>query len=227
MEPNAAAENLQVIRTLMERSALYRRALAPVMLAAGVLGLAGWFVGEQLQMNSLRAFVVFWFAIAFVVIGVALLIVRRQALSSQEPFWTPPTRQVAKAMTPPLVAGFLIPLSQCVAKLGLENAAGLDAAGLDVLWPLPMDALWPLLYGCALHSAGLFVSRGVRQLGWAFILSSIVIGYFQLYSPMGFDFDGKLPIWLRPHAMMGLTFGGLHLIAAVYLYVTEKRKNAQ
>ena len=31
MEPNWAAEHLQVIRTLMERSALYRRALAPIM----------------------------------------------------------------------------------------------------------------------------------------------------------------------------------------------------
>ena len=30
MEPNWAGEHLQVIRTLMERSALYRRALAPV-----------------------------------------------------------------------------------------------------------------------------------------------------------------------------------------------------
>ena len=38
METNWAAEHLQVIRTLMERSALYRRALAPVMLVSGVLG---------------------------------------------------------------------------------------------------------------------------------------------------------------------------------------------
>ncbi len=38
MESDWAAEHLQVIRTLMERSAVYRRALAPVMTAAGVLG---------------------------------------------------------------------------------------------------------------------------------------------------------------------------------------------
>ena len=85
MEPNAAAENLQVIRTLMERSALYRRALAPVMLAAGVLGLSGWFIGDHFEIGSANAVVVLWFTIAFVVIGIALLIVRRQALRSQEP----------------------------------------------------------------------------------------------------------------------------------------------
>ena len=37
MESNWAAEHLQVIRTLMERSAIYRRALAPIMLGTGVL----------------------------------------------------------------------------------------------------------------------------------------------------------------------------------------------
>ena len=35
METNWAAEQLQTIRTLMERSAVYRRALAPIMLFAG------------------------------------------------------------------------------------------------------------------------------------------------------------------------------------------------
>jgi hypothetical protein len=35
MDTNWAAEHLQTIRTLMERSALYRRALAPIMLCAG------------------------------------------------------------------------------------------------------------------------------------------------------------------------------------------------
>ncbi len=38
MEPKWAEENLQTIRTLMERSAVYRRALAPIMLFAGLLG---------------------------------------------------------------------------------------------------------------------------------------------------------------------------------------------
>ena len=39
MESNWAAEHLQTIRTLMERSAIYRRALAPIMLFAGLTGL--------------------------------------------------------------------------------------------------------------------------------------------------------------------------------------------
>src|SRR6266446_9747026 len=41
MESNWAAEHLQVIRTLMERSAVYRRALAPIMIFNGIVGVAG------------------------------------------------------------------------------------------------------------------------------------------------------------------------------------------
>jgi hypothetical protein len=217
MDPKSAAENLQVIRTLMERSALYRRALAPVMLAAGVLGLAGGFIGNQLHLDSFRAFVIFWFTIAGLVIGIALLIARRQALSSQEPFWTPPTRQVVRAMTPPLVAGFLMvfsPIVQGFHPLGEANLVG----------------VWLVFYGCALHSAGLFVSRGVRLLGWSFIVASVVIEYMRYTGPNSskqWEVDGTPPLFWQPHAMMGLTFGGLHLLASLYLYVTEKRKNAQ
>lgn len=209
MEPNAAEENLQVIRTLMERSALYRRALAPVMLTAGLLGLNGALAGHRLQLTSLGAFVGFWFVIAAVTILASLLIVRRQALSSAEPFWTPPTRRVTRAMLPPLVAGLLVTL--CWLKAG---DAKLNPGGLVLIWCL--------LHGCALHSAGLFSSRGVRTLGWGFIVAAILLGYLQI----AYASQSNL-FWLRPHAVMGLTFGGLHGLAGIYLYFTEKRGNAQ
>ena len=41
MEPQSAADNLQVIRTLMERASVYRRALTPILLWCGLLGVAG------------------------------------------------------------------------------------------------------------------------------------------------------------------------------------------
>ena len=63
MEPNDAAENLQVIRTLMERSAVYRRALAPVMLAVGLIGSVAAPIGVQMGDKSLAQFVYFWSAV--------------------------------------------------------------------------------------------------------------------------------------------------------------------
>ena len=64
MDTNWAAEHLQVIRTLMERSALYRRALAPVMIFNGVLGLAGGALGWALQIGSVPGFVGCWAGVA-------------------------------------------------------------------------------------------------------------------------------------------------------------------
>ena len=45
MQTDWASENLQVIRTLMERSAVYRRALAPVMGLVGATGIAAGVLG--------------------------------------------------------------------------------------------------------------------------------------------------------------------------------------
>ena len=57
MESNWATEHLQAIRTLMERAAVYRRALAPVMLLTGVVGLVAAVAGWFLQIDSPRAFI--------------------------------------------------------------------------------------------------------------------------------------------------------------------------
>src|ERR1035438_7357056 len=66
MESNWAAEHLQVIRTLMERSALYRRALAPIMIFNGVVGLAAAALGWTLRVGSPHAFILFWAGVAAV-----------------------------------------------------------------------------------------------------------------------------------------------------------------
>src|SRR5204863_2383651 len=107
METNWAAEHLQVIRTLMERSAVYRRALAPVMALTGVLGLAAALAGFLGKIESLRAFTVYWLIVGLAAAAGALVLVRRQALKEGEPLWSPPTRRVTQALLPPSVAGFI------------------------------------------------------------------------------------------------------------------------
>ena len=86
MDTDWAAEHLQTIRTLMERSAVYRRELGPIMLFAGTLGTFSATMGLILHFNALRAFVALWFLTAGVVIAGAFIIARRQALKYNEPF---------------------------------------------------------------------------------------------------------------------------------------------
>src|SRR5215468_4807542 len=110
MESNWAAEHLQVIRTLMERSALYRRALAPIMTFTGVLGTAAALFGWWRQIDLPTHFILYWASVGVIAVAGSFLLVRRQALRDAEPFWSPPTRRITQAMLPPLIAGTIISL---------------------------------------------------------------------------------------------------------------------
>jgi uncharacterized membrane protein YjfL (UPF0719 family) len=216
MESNWAADNLQTIRTLMERSALYRRALAPVMALNGVLGLAGAAAGRALDIASPRAFIFFWGAVAFVALTGSFLLVRRQALGESEPFWSPPTRRVTQAFLPPLVAGLI---AGAVVALHAGSPAGAGAAGqgrvVAMLW-LPLG--WVVLYGCALHAAGFYMPRGMKILGWFFVLSGSAL--------LALGIPDAVSWKTYAHGIMGLFFGLVQLGYGIYLYFTEKGKNA-
>src|SRR5260221_2556886 len=212
METNWAVEHLQVIRTLMERSAVYRRALAPVMVLTGTIGILAGFAGGTAKIDSARAFVVYWLMVSLVAVVGALLMVRRQALKEGEPFWSPPTRRVTQAVLPPLVAGFILTLI-----LGLQIGPGNEspASGAAIA---RLPATWIILYGCALHAAGFFMPRGMKMFGWAFVLGGCGL------------FAADLPAWVSPaflysHGVMGLFFGVLPLAYWIYLYFTDQRKN--
>ena len=60
MESNWATDHLQTIRTLMERAAVYRRALAPIMIFNGALGVVAATAGWILKIDSQRGFTLFW-----------------------------------------------------------------------------------------------------------------------------------------------------------------------
>jgi hypothetical protein len=205
MESNQAAENLQVIRTLMERSAIYRRALAPIMLFAGIAGVAGAGIGIALKLDSMRVFSVYWLGVALFVVAGAFFIARRQALKDHEPFWSPPTRRVSQALMPPLMAGFLFSIALIVFNVGQQR------------WLFIFPNV--LFYGCAVHAAGFFMVRGMRWFAWGLIVlggvTLLVVPMLQNEPRPAFD-----------HALMGFFFGGLQLAYGVYLYLTERKTAA-
>jgi hypothetical protein len=210
MESGWANDHLQVIRTLMERAAVYRRALAPTTLVTGGIGAVAAPIGWFARLDSPRSFVLFWIAVSVVAICGAFWVVRSQALRDKEPFWSPPTRRVTQALLPPLVAGL-------VAALVVILPAGTSP---ERVWWLP--AIWMVLYGCALNAAGFFMTRGIKLFGWGFI----VLGCAGA-ACLGFRDSGQpLPSLAHAHALMGAAFGGLHLAYGAYLYLTEKGKNA-
>jgi hypothetical protein len=211
MESHWATEHLQVIRTLMERSAIYRRALAPIMIFNGVVGLLAAALGRLLNVGSPRSFILFWGCISVVALAGSYFLVRRQALKESEPFWSPPTRRVTQAFLPPLAAGLMIAVVVW-AKSGSASDGSADLSGI-----LRLPLLWIVLYGCAFHAAGFFMPRGMKVFGWAFVLGGC--GLFAAGLP-----NGVSPLDYA-HGIMGLFFGGLHLAYGVYLSFTEHRRN--
>jgi len=205
MEQNSAAEHLQVIRTLMERSALYRRTLAPIMLSVGTLGTLAALGGITFQIQAMRPFGVWWLVTALVAVAIAFFIARRQALKDREPFWSPPTRRVTQALLPPLASGLFLSLLLTV----------LQADDFVLLFVF----LNVFFYGCALHAAGFFMPRGMKLFGWLMLALAAVI--LALLAVLEADSSA-----LMDHALMGFFFGALHLGYGGYLYLTERRKTA-
>lgn len=213
MDNNWAAEHLQVIRTLMERAALYRRALAPVMLVTGLIGTLAALLGWALRIELPAAFAAYWMAVGGLALAAAFLLVRRQALRDQEPFWSPPTRRVTQALLPALTAGCVVALVAWIGARCARLEQSLTIYATHLLGFVWLPAAWIVLYGCALHAAGFFMPRGMKLFGWIFVVAGCALFW------LVFD---KPPTYRTGHGLMGLFFGGLHLAYGAYLWFTEK-----
>ena len=210
MQTNWAEENLKTIRTLMERSAIYRRALAPIMLFAGFVGVLATVAGILFHLDSAAAFGFLWLDTALFAFVGALLIARRQAIKDKEPGWSPPARRVVQAMLPSWLVGLI----------GESVFQVIAVSNPQLIWWLP--PIWMVLYGLALYGAGFFTPRGIRLFGWLFMLSGLaVLVILTIKSTVS-----TFPPLIYAHYLMGFFFGVLHLAYGAYLYLTEKRKNA-
>ena len=205
METNWAAEHLQTIRTLMERSALYRRALAPVMIVTGSIGLLAAVVPCFVKIQTSRAFSLFWAGVALLAVLASFLLVRRQALKEAEPFWSLPTRRVSQALFPGFLVGLVVGVLFILEPVSLSGT----------VWVLPL--VWITSYGCALHAAGFFVQRGIKLFGWAFIVGGCIMLFVHSFQSQSRSAEVA-------HYLMGTFFGIFHLAYGIYLYFTEKLK---
>ncbi len=203
MDAESANERLQVIRTLMERSAIYRRALAPIMIFLGILGLVGSISGVLVGIDSAVRFGIYWMGMSLVGLFGAFILARRQALKDREPFWSPPAKRVTQALLPSLFVGAVIGIIFTFT-LGKQTSFS---------WAMPVS--WILLYGCALHAAGFFTPRGIRLLGWLFILGGCSLTLSSI------SVDARLPFGTS-HLLMGIFFGGLQLAYGIYVHFTDR-----
>jgi hypothetical protein len=210
MQNDWASENLKVIRTLMERAAVYRRALAPVMGLVGATGLAAGAFGAARGYETSRPFAAYWTAVALLCLIEAFLLIRRQAIRELELFWSPPTRRVARAVSPAFFTGLMMAVVFFV----------IDTPRWEMVMLLVI--LWTALYGLALHAAGFFMPRGFRVFGWGYLVAALAgVGWWAAQPGRAVTQPG-FPLG-NPNLVMGALFGGGHAVYGFWLHFTEKR----
>ena len=134
------------------------------MLLAGILGVIAAAIGIHFRLNTVGGFTVLWLGTAALVVAGAFYIARKQAGRDNEFFWSPPTKRVAQALLPPLLAGLL---------LGILFGLGSKVRLIDFIALLPF--LWSFSLRLRLPArGGIFMPRGVRWYGWLYIIAASI-----------------------------------------------------
>lgn len=148
MDPQQAARNLEVIRTLMERTTQYQFLTARAGLAAGILASSGALTFLLLDPTDPAAFGAVW---GIVFIGSLLATCLGTVMRSREcgePVWSRQTRTVVTALAPSLVAALVLTV--------FFFARG------EHLW---LPGIWMLCYGQGALATASYAPTPIRQLG--------------------------------------------------------------
>jgi hypothetical protein len=153
MDARKAAENLEVIRTLMERTTQYQLLTARAGLAAGTLASAGALAFLVLDADNPWQFGAVWslvFIGSFMTSAVGTMLRGRER---GERIWSRQARAVVLALAPSLFAAFSL-------------SAFFFAQGLH-LW---LPGVWMLCYGQGALATAAYAPRSIRTLG-CFVLA--------------------------------------------------------
>ena len=152
-------------------------------MAIGVSALAAAAVASRTR--SAPAWLLVWTLEAVVALSIGALTMAFKARALGVPVFGEATRRFARSLALPLIAG---------------GALTLGLAHTPLFAPIP--AVWMLLYGVAIATAGTFSVAPVRAMGYAFMLA----GFAALAMP---------PAWRD--VAMAAAFGGLHVLFGLWI----------
>jgi hypothetical protein len=157
MDPNQAARNLEVIRTLMERTTRYQLLTAHAGLAAGCLAGTGALLFVFLDPANPRHFAAVWglvFAGSLLATAVGTLMRGRE---TGEKVWSRPARAVVGALAPALAAAAVFTVF-------------FFSRGMH-LW---LPGVWMLCYGQGALATSAYAPTAIRWLGLLMLLAAPV-----------------------------------------------------
>ena len=194
-EQERAAQNLETIRSMMQRATVYRMISGPTALFAGVLV----FVTVLFAPFDSWDWKLTWFCVAGLVMALNTMLVVAKAKKENASVFSPGLRMGLRALLPAMIIGFFI--------------GAIEPRGYS---PIILSWVWMLCYGVALMSTGSFAPRSLWLLGAAFMLSGLYCFYRW---PTGFHES------IGGSTLMAITFGGYHLIYGLYVIFIENKRS--
>ncbi len=197
-----AAEQLRVIRTMMERATIFRALSGEAALVGGAMSLAAGWLSEGKAGWKWGGV---WLGGLAVVLLFALWQLLRVAQVHARPLWSHGLKVALRGALPSLVAG------------GFVGLLFLRGGGK---WAEIMAAcFWILHYGLALLAIREFAPKSMIWLGLAFMATGLIAlsaaTFVQSMSP--------LLTRLGPSGLMAATFGGFHLLYGAAIVTTTRR----
>jgi hypothetical protein len=201
MNADKAAQELKVIRQLMERPVRYSTMSGLSGILAGLAALGGlaadWAISGAWQdtpRTAMKITFLVWGCVFVVAFAGAVICTRLRELRQNMPFWSAIKKKILLTILPPFVAGVGLTL---VIVYRWQVGWGPNQWGL-------IPAIWMLFYGLALWQVGLLSPVEVRLMGVAFLASGLVAA-----------------MWLQPHPYwsLGVTFGGFHIVYGLAVWV--------
>lgn len=176
MDARQAAQNIELIRSLMERTVQYQLLTARAGLAAGMLASLGALAFLWLDANDTATFAAVWGA---VFAGALLITIVGSAMRSQErgePVWSRQARAVLLALAPSLFAALVLTLY-------------FFSRG-EHLW---LPGVWMLCYGQGALATSTYAPKPIYALGLAALALGAVtlaLGPAWAVTMMGVAFGG-------------------------------------
>lgn len=197
-----AAEQLRVIRTMMERATIFRALSGEAALVGGAMSVAaGWMSEGKAGWNWAGI----WLGGLAVVILFAVWQLMRLAHSHSRPLWSHGLKVALRGALPPLIAGGFIGLLNL--RMGGPSAE------------IAAACFWIIHYGLALLAIREFAPKSMIWLGLAFLGS----GLLALAAGTFVQSMNPLLVRLGASGLMAVTFGGFHLLYGAAIVTTTRR----
>jgi hypothetical protein len=176
-------DNLRFIRETMERAGTFTAVSGWGQVVIGLTAIIAALTAAQAA--NAATWMAIWLAEAGIAGGISVASMAIKSHAANMPLFSGPVRKLVLSFSPPILAGSVLTL-----------------AVYDVLGLPRIAAMWMLLYGAGVISAGTYSVRIVPVMGSAFM----VAGAVAFFTPVS---------WMT--GMMIGSFGGLHILFGILI----------